>query len=63
MSVPTAEKAYALVDLGRAFEKNEQLDKAIESHQEASKLDPHYAAAFLRSGIVYWPASAMGRSA
>jgi len=51
-SVPATEKAYALVDLGRAYEKNDQLDKAIESHQEATRLNPHYAAAFLRSGIV-----------
>src|SRR5439155_89953 len=51
-SVPTAEKAYALVDLGRAYEKNEQPDKATESYQEAAKLDPHYGAAFLRLGVV-----------
>jgi len=47
-----AEKAYAFVDLGRAYEKNEQSDKAIESHQQATKLDTKYAAAFLRLGIV-----------
>lgn len=46
------ERAYAFVDLGRAYEKNEQLDKAIESHQQAAKLDSNYAAAFLRLGIV-----------
>lgn len=46
------DKAYAFVDLGRAYEKNEQLEKAIESHQQATKLDPKYAAAFLRLGIV-----------
>ena len=46
------ERAYAFVDLGRAYEKNEQLDKAIESHQQATKLDPKYAASFLRLGIV-----------
>ena len=50
-SVSDAEKAFALVDLGRAYEKNEQLDKAIESHQEATKRNPHYAAAFLRLGV------------
>ena len=49
-SVPENEKAYALVDLGRAYEKNEKLDKAIESYQEATKLNEHYAAAFLRLG-------------
>ena len=46
-----AEKAYAFVDLGRAYEKNEQLDKAIESYLEASKKDPRYPTPFLRLGI------------
>lgn len=45
------EQAYALVDLGRAYEKNEQWDKAIGSYQQASQLDSHYAAAFLRLGV------------
>lgn len=49
--VPEEEKAYALVDLGRAYEKNEQLDKAIESYQEASKRNSRYAAAYLRLGV------------
>ncbi|HKP38601.1 MAG TPA: serine/threonine-protein kinase, partial [Pyrinomonadaceae bacterium] len=48
--VPANEKAFALVDLGRAYEKNENLEKAIASYQEATKLDPRYAAAFLRFG-------------
>ena len=51
-SVPDAEKAYALVDLGRAYEKNEQPDKATETYQEATKLDSHYGTAFLRLGVV-----------
>jgi serine/threonine protein kinase/tetratricopeptide (TPR) repeat protein len=51
-SVPTTEKAYALVDLGRAYEKNEQSDKAIETYQEAIKLDSRQAAGFLRLGIL-----------
>jgi tetratricopeptide (TPR) repeat protein/tRNA A-37 threonylcarbamoyl transferase component Bud32 len=51
-SVPAAEKAYALVDLGRAYEKNEQSDKAIETYQEATTLNPHQAAAFLRLGVM-----------
>jgi eukaryotic-like serine/threonine-protein kinase len=45
------EQAYALVDLGRAYEKNEQWGKAIETYQQASQLDSHYAAAFLRLGV------------
>jgi serine/threonine protein kinase/Tfp pilus assembly protein PilF/uncharacterized protein YukE len=51
-SVPATEKAYALVDLGRAYEKNEQPDNAIESYQQATKLDQNYPAAFLRLGVV-----------
>ena len=47
-SVPATEKAYALVDLGRAYDKFEQPDKAIEAFQEATRLDSSYAAAFLR---------------
>jgi len=49
--VPDSEKAYAFVDLGRAYEKNEQPDKAIESYQEATKRNSRYAAAFLRLGV------------
>jgi tetratricopeptide (TPR) repeat protein len=49
--VPDSEKAFALVDLGRAYEKNEQTDKAIESYQEATRRNPRYAAAFLRLGV------------
>jgi tetratricopeptide (TPR) repeat protein len=50
-SVPDNEKAYALVDLGRAYEKNEQPAKAIESYQEAVKRNSRYAAASLRLGV------------
>src|SRR5438132_6239011 len=46
-------KAEAHVDLGRAYEKNNQTDKAIESYSEAIKRDPQIAAAFLRLGILY----------
>ena len=46
-------KAEAHVDLGRAYEKNSQTDKAIENYSEAIKRDPHIAAAFLRLGILY----------
>jgi tetratricopeptide (TPR) repeat protein len=50
--VPDSEKAYALVDLGRAHERNEETGKAIEQYQEAARRDPNYAAAFLRLGFV-----------
>jgi tetratricopeptide (TPR) repeat protein len=46
-------KADVHVDLGRAHEKNNQADKAIESYQEATKRDPQMASAFLRLGILY----------
>lgn len=51
--VPDGEKPYAYVDLGRAFEKNEELDKAISSYIEATNRAPEYATAFLRLGTLY----------
>ena len=52
-SVGDVEKSAAYVDLGRAYEKGENLDKAIESYGKATQLDPQSGAAFLRSGILY----------
>ena len=52
-SVGDVEKSAAYVDLGRAYEKDENLDKAIESYGKATQLDPQSAAGFLRSGILY----------
>ena len=46
------EKAHVYLDLGRAYEKNDQLEKAKENYQEAAKLAPEEAAAFLRLGVV-----------
>jgi tetratricopeptide (TPR) repeat protein/tRNA A-37 threonylcarbamoyl transferase component Bud32 len=52
-----SEKANANVDLGRAYERNESLDKAIdkaaENYLAATKLDPQSPAAFLHLGIAY----------
>ena len=48
-----SDKAAAYVDLGRAYEKNEDLDRAIESYVKATQLDPQSAAAFLRAGILH----------
>ena len=48
-----SEKAYAYVDLGRAYEKNDQIDEAIESYWKACELAPEDPAAFLRLGILY----------
>lgn len=50
---PDKEKAYADVDLGRAYEKNEVPLKAIESYLSATTRDPNLAAPFLRLGILY----------
>jgi tetratricopeptide (TPR) repeat protein/predicted Ser/Thr protein kinase len=52
-SVPERERAAAYVDLGRAYEKNEDVDRAIDSYVKATQLDRQSAAAFLRSGILY----------
>jgi serine/threonine protein kinase/Tfp pilus assembly protein PilF len=51
--VPDSEKPYAYVDLGRAFEKNDEMDKAISSYVEATNRAPEYATAFLRLGTLY----------
>src|SRR5437870_5269829 len=48
-----SEKANAYVDLGRAYEKSEQLDKAIENYLKAATLDAQSAGAFLHLGIAY----------
>jgi len=47
------EKASAYVDLGRSYEKSENVDKAIEYYIEATKTDSQSAPAFLRLGILY----------
>ena len=41
------------VDLGRAYEKNDEIKKAIESYLEATNRNPRDATAFLRVGILY----------
>jgi tetratricopeptide (TPR) repeat protein len=43
----------AHVDIGRAFEKNNDTQKAIESYTAATMLDSSYAAAFLRLGVLH----------
>lgn len=44
---------YMHVDVGRACEKNEDLQNAITSYEQAISLDPQYAPAFLRKGILH----------
>ncbi len=47
------EKPDAWVDLGRAYEKNDQPDLALESYIKATERDAQYPTAFLRAAIVY----------
>ena len=47
------DRAAAHVDLGRAFEKNDDLVRALAAYEKATGLDPQSAAAFLRAGILY----------
>jgi serine/threonine protein kinase len=51
--VPEDEKAYACLDLGRAYTKNQQRDQALESFSEAGRRNPNYGAAFLYQGLTY----------
>jgi len=48
-----ADKAYVLVDLGGAYESNNDLAGAIRSYTEATTQNSQYATAFLHLGIVY----------
>lgn len=50
---PDQDKAYAYLDLGRAYVKNQERDKALQSYLEAARRDPHYGAAFLALGLTY----------
>src|SRR5262249_44209110 len=46
-------EARVYVELGRAYEKDDQAAKAVENYVKASTIDPQYATAHLRAGIVY----------
>jgi serine/threonine protein kinase/uncharacterized protein HemY len=46
------ERADVYVDLGRAYEKTDQIKEAIESYFEATNRDPKNATAYLRIGIL-----------
>jgi serine/threonine-protein kinase len=48
-----SEKPYVLVDLGRAYHKNEDPKKAIEAFTEAANRNPDYPTPFLHLGILY----------
>lgn len=45
--------ASAWVDLGRAYEKHEETQKALDCYLEANKRDAQYATGFLRAGTMY----------
>src|SRR5256714_4261039 len=51
--VSGSEQGNAYVDLGRAYERSEQLDKAIENYLKAATLDAQSAGAFLHLGVAY----------
>jgi serine/threonine protein kinase/Tfp pilus assembly protein PilF len=46
-------KAQVYVDLGRAYERNDEVDKAIASYVEAAQREPGYATAYLHLGTLY----------
>ncbi len=50
---PADEKAQVYLDLGRAYENNDELEQAIASYEEVTRLAPSDAAAFLRLGVLY----------
>jgi tetratricopeptide (TPR) repeat protein len=50
---PAKDAAYAHFDLGRAYEKNDETEKAIEEFSTVTRIDPQSAAAHLRLGILY----------
>ena len=54
MSNLGANDAAAYIDLGRAYEKNEQLEKAIENYTEATKRQSDAAAAYVRLGVLHF---------
>ncbi|MEO8028506.1 MAG: serine/threonine-protein kinase [Bryobacteraceae bacterium] len=47
------ERANVEIDLGRAEERRDNTKKAIAAYQEAVKLDPQSAPAWLRMGVMY----------
>ena len=50
--VPDADKSHAYFGLGVAYERDDQLDKAKVNYQEATRLNSHEMAAFLRLGVL-----------
>jgi tetratricopeptide (TPR) repeat protein/predicted Ser/Thr protein kinase len=50
---PDAGKADAYLDLGRAYEKNEQVKEAVEAYRDAAARQSQNPAAWLRLAILY----------
>ena len=57
------DEAQVYIDLGRAYEKNDEIDKAIESYTKATTLSQQYAAPFLRLGVLYGRKQELARAA
>ncbi|HMF58440.1 MAG TPA: tetratricopeptide repeat protein [Pyrinomonadaceae bacterium] len=49
----TPDQAHVYVDLGRAYEKHEEIDRALENYVKAIDVDRQYATAYLRAGVLY----------
>jgi serine/threonine protein kinase/tetratricopeptide (TPR) repeat protein len=49
---PDSEKASAYVDVGRAYERNDNIDKAQDYYRKAIDKDSQYPAAYLRLAIL-----------
>jgi serine/threonine protein kinase len=49
---PDAEKPEAYIDLGRAYERIEEIEKAEASYVEATRLNPQLIAGFMRLGAL-----------
>ncbi len=51
--VSDSEKGFVLVDLGRAYENQNDVKGAIQSYKDASARNSQYATAYLHLGILY----------
>lgn len=49
----TPDQAHVYVDLGRAYENADESRKALDSYIKATSIDPRYATAYLRTGMLY----------
>ena len=56
------DKAYVLIDLGRAYENNNDPAGAVRSYTEATNQNSDYATAYLHLGIVYGQQGGSGRA-